>query len=210
MKGTEKEKTGRFMIQTVQLKPRLMCRTLEFNKMVNITSQSESSHGFMVQGGSIVEVVIAKYWANLGEISIDYSIEFHGIHLVDGNLTMQSGDGIHRLELRSSLRTEEVVPSITLKTAVQVLRPIETKISPLGSRDIIPPARQIYELQLTYTFHIAKTGEVTPNAALFSDLLYESEYESQMWMLYDCNKRLVFCGDAYPSKVSFFKIFTIF
>lgn len=80
-------------------------------------------------------------------------------------------------------------------------RPTDTKVSPLRLRDIIPPARQIYELQLTYTFHIAKATEVMPNATLLSDLLYESEYESQMWMIYDANKQLICCGDAYPSKV---------
>jgi len=53
---------------------------------------------------------------------IDYSIEFHGIHMINGNLTMLSGDGINRLELRSSLRNEEVVPNISLKTSVQVLK----------------------------------------------------------------------------------------
>ncbi|XP_024939416.1 tripeptidyl-peptidase 2 isoform X3 [Cephus cinctus] len=200
IKSTEKDKNGRFVIHTIQLKPRMACKTLEVNKMVNVTSQSETVQGFAVQGGLILEVVIAKYWANLGDMLIDYCIEFHGIHLVNGNLTMQSGDGINRLELRSSLRNEEVVLNVSLKSSVQVLRPTDSKISPLRARDVIPPARQIYELQLTYTFHIAKSTEVTPNAALLSDLLYESEYESQMWMIYDCNKQLVYCGDAYPSK----------
>lgn len=67
-------------------------------------------------------MAVAKYWANVGDISIDYTIEFHGIHLIDGSLTMQSGDGINRLELRSSLRIEEVVPNVSLKASVQVLR----------------------------------------------------------------------------------------
>ncbi|KAH0553976.1 tripeptidyl-peptidase 2 isoform X2 [Cotesia glomerata] len=206
IKSTDKEKTGRFAVQTVQLKPRLACRTLHTNKMINVTSQSESVQGFSVQAGLVVEVVIAKYWANLGEIHVDYSIEFHGIHIVDSNLTMQSGDGIHRMELRSSLRNEDIVPNVTLKSIVQVLRPTDYKISPLGARDVIPPARQIYELQLTYTFHIAKATEVTPNAAYLSDLLYESEYESQLWMLYDCNKHLIFSGDAFPWKYTVKKL----
>ncbi|XP_076661783.1 tripeptidyl-peptidase 2-like [Halictus rubicundus] len=200
LKSTEKDKTGRVVVQTVQLKPRLSCKTLEFNKMINITSQSETVQPFAVQGGLILEVVIAKYWANLGDMLVDYSIEFHGIHMISGNLTMQSGDGINRLELRSSLRNEEVVPSICLKSSVQILKPTDVKIVPLRERDIIPPSRQIYELQLTYTFHSAKATEVTPNAALLSDLLYESEYESQMWTIYDSNKQLISCGDAYPSK----------
>ncbi|KAG7205321.1 hypothetical protein KM043_007323 [Ampulex compressa] len=206
LKSTEKDKTGRFVIHTVQLKPRMACKTLELNKMINVSSQSETVHPFAVQGGLILELVLAKYWANYGDILVDYSIEFHGIHMISGNLTMQSGDGINRVELRSSLRNEEVVPIICLKSIVQILRPIESKITPLRARDIIPPSRQIYELQLTYTFHIAKATEVTPNAALLSDLLYESEYESQMWMVYDSNKQLICCGDAYPSKYTIGKL----
>ncbi|XP_050475739.1 tripeptidyl-peptidase 2 isoform X1 [Bombus huntii] len=200
LKSTEKDKTGRFVIHSVQLKPRLSCKTLEVNKLFTVTSQSEIVHPFAVQGGLILEVVIAKYWANIGDMLVDYFIEFHGVHIINGNLTMQSGDGINRLEVRSSLRNEEVVPSICLKSSVQILKPTDAKIAPLRDRDIIPPSRQIYELQLTYTFHCAKATEVTPNAALLSDLLYESEYDSQMWMIYDTNKQLICCGDAYPSK----------
>lgn len=37
---------------------------------------------------------------------------------------------------------------------------------------------------------------------MLCDMLYESEFESQMWMLYNSCKQLVAVGDAYPSKVS--------
>ncbi|XP_015173140.1 PREDICTED: tripeptidyl-peptidase 2 isoform X4 [Polistes dominula] len=206
IKSTDKDKNSRFIFHSIQLKPRLACKTLELNKMIGVTPQSECVQPFAVEGGLIVEVVLAKYWANLGDVSIDYTIEFHGLRIINGNLTMQSGDGINRLELRSSMRIEEVVPCVTLKSSVQILKPSDSKILPLRARDVIPPARQIYELQLTYTFHSAKATEVTPNAALLSDLLYESEYESQMWMIYDSNKQLIACGDAYPSKYTIQKL----
>lgn len=84
-------------------------------------------------------------------------------------------------------------------------RPSEGKIAPLTDRDVIPDHRQIYELVLVYNFNLAKPCEVSPNFALLCDMLYESEYESQFWFLYDSNKQLMGCGDAYPSKVRIYR-----
>lgn len=83
-------------------------------------------------------------------------------------------------------------------------RPSEGKICPLTARDVIPPYRQIYELVLVYNFTLTKGSEVSPNLALLSDVLYESEFESQLWMLYDTNKQLLGCGDAYPLMVCYY------
>jgi len=80
-------------------------------------------------------------------------------------------------------------------------RPSESKIVALGSRDVVQPSRQIYELQLTFNFSVSKATEVIPNCALLSDTLYESEFESQLWMIFDSNKQFLSAGDAYPNNV---------
>jgi len=77
---------------------------------------------FSLQGGLVLEVVVAKYWANFGEVTLDYSIAFHGVKPESPSVTMQGADGILSVELRSGLRSEEIAPVITLKNTVQVLR----------------------------------------------------------------------------------------
>lgn len=56
---------------------------------------------------------------------------------------------------------------------------------------------------LNYTFSIAEATEVTLNSPLLSPYLYENDYESQLWMLFDSNKKYITSGDAYASGVSF-------
>jgi len=92
-----------------------------------------------------------------------------------------------------------VAPVVTLTHQVQSFRPTESKILPLGCRDVIRPGRQIYELILIYNFNVAKATEVIPDCALLSNTLYESEFESQLWMIHDSNKQYIAAGDAYPS-----------
>ncbi|XP_059484190.1 tripeptidyl-peptidase 2 isoform X2 [Neocloeon triangulifer] len=200
LKARKDTKNSRFVLHCVQLRPQLVCKTQEFHKMVSISQQSEAVHGFPVKGGIVLEAVVAKWWASLGDVSIDYSLSFHGLKPESPSVTMHGADGILHLEVKSGLRHEELAPVISLKTQVQVLRPNDSKVCALGSRDVIPPERQIYELQLSYSFHINKATEISPNSALLSDLLYESEYESQLWMLFDSNKQLIAAGDAYPCK----------
>ncbi|KAK5646152.1 hypothetical protein RI129_004616 [Pyrocoelia pectoralis] len=201
LRCTNEEQTGRFVLHCMQLLPKQSCKSLEINKTLTVMANTDTAQGFQVRGGVILEVVVAKYWANLGETSINYSISFHGIKPSQPSISMFASEGIHSLQV-TSLQGEEILPCITLKNSVQILRPADAKISPLTARDIIPKGRQIYELILSYNFHLNKGTDVTPNYAILSDVLYESEFESQLWLLYDSNKQLMGCGDSYPSKYS--------
>ena len=34
---------------------------------------------YIFQGGVTLELTLAKWWANLGEVSLDYDLTFHGL-----------------------------------------------------------------------------------------------------------------------------------
>jgi len=87
-----------------------------------------------------------------------------------------------------------------------LFRPNESKIKALTYRDVIPPQRPIYQLNLSYAFSLPKTTELCVTCGLLDDLLYECEYESQLWMLFDSNKQYIAAGDAYSSRVRNFII----
>ncbi|KAL4219860.1 tripeptidyl-peptidase II Tpp2 [Mactra antiquata] len=199
VKSLDKEKSCRMLLHALQLLPQYQFKKFEFEKFVNISDQGETMHAFPVVGDRTVELCIAKWWANIGDVTLDYSITFHGVSCSSNTVVMHGGEGVTRFELRSTLKTEDISPCVTFKTVTQPLRPVENKIKCLmGPRDQLPEGRQIYGLELKYTFNVAKTSEVTPDLSLLSDLLYESEYESQLWMLFDSNKQLLGTGDAYP------------
>ncbi|CAG2063925.1 unnamed protein product, partial [Timema podura] len=45
----EKDKSGRFVIHAVQLRPKLVCKTLEFHKICTVSSQNDVFQGFSVR-----------------------------------------------------------------------------------------------------------------------------------------------------------------
>lgn len=115
------EDTGRYVIHTMQIVPRQHCKMLETNKTVAITSKIDTYIPFPVKGDLVLEVVIAKYWANLGEANLDYTISFHGVKPSEPSITILGAHGIHSLEVKT-LQGEEIAPSLNLKHSVQILK----------------------------------------------------------------------------------------
>ncbi|XP_004536799.1 tripeptidyl-peptidase 2 isoform X2 [Ceratitis capitata] len=205
MRSTDKNREngiGKFFIHTMQLLPKLYCRVMENMKILGVNSENEATLHFLCEGDIILELCIAKYWSNYGTTHIKYSLEFHGIQAINTNpYMMQAARGIHKLDF-VALKSEDLQPQIQLKTAAVVLRPTEAKITPLSAtRDVIPDGRQIYQILFTYTLQVPKLQEVAVYAPLFNSLLYESEFESQLWMMFDSNKAMACCGDAHSHKV---------
>lgn len=118
---TNDNSVGRFVIHCMQIVPKQSCKCIDFNKHVMVTPNSTASLNFQIRGGLVLEVVVTKYWADLGEVTLSYSLTFFGAKPNQPILTMHAANGIHCVEV-SSLRGEDIQPNIVLKHSVQVLR----------------------------------------------------------------------------------------
>ncbi|VDP28979.1 unnamed protein product [Soboliphyme baturini] len=159
-------------------------------------------HYFPVLDNWTAEFCIIKWWSSLGDVVLSYSITFYGIMAVPREITLFSDSPVTRIDVTSPFRHEELSPKLELKDLVQPLRPADSKISALGPRDLFQDGQQIYELILTYYFTVHKTCEVTPTFPLLSSFLYENEYHSHLWMVFDSNDQYIFAGEAYPARYS--------
>ena len=118
---SESNVTGCFVLHCMQILLKQSCKTLEINKQLNVSSNNNCLKSFPVRGGLVLEVVVAKYWANLGEMTINYSLSFHGIKPNRPSITMTAADGIYSLEV-TSLQGESILPNISFKNSVQILK----------------------------------------------------------------------------------------
>jgi len=64
----------------------------------------------------------------------------------------------------------------------------------LKERDILIDGRQSFEIVFTYNFKVSDACEVSPRFPVFNQYLYESVYDSQFWMIFNSNKKLMGSG----------------
>uniref|UniRef100_A0AAJ7WJH1 Tripeptidyl-peptidase 2-like n=1 Tax=Petromyzon marinus TaxID=7757 RepID=A0AAJ7WJH1_PETMA len=145
--------TSRFVLHAVQLRRLRAFRSHEFYRCCTLPSRGSVLEHFPVLEGRTLELCVARWWASLGHVEVDYRLSFHGLRPSPSVLHMVASDGVMRVDVVSPLRYEELSPSVSLKSWVQPLRPVDHKIRPLGARDVLPGNRQLYELLLTYSFH---------------------------------------------------------
>lgn len=121
MRMCDANSVSRFVIHCMQIVPRQSCKSVDFNKHLTVSSNSDTNLCFQIRAGLVLEVVVAKYWADLGGGLLDYTISFYGIKPNQPAITMHAADGIHLVEV-TSLQGEEILPSITLKNSIQILK----------------------------------------------------------------------------------------
>eukprot|EP00053_Salpingoeca_punica_P021126 m.212682 g.212682 ORF g.212682 m.212682 type:complete len:1376 (-) comp21170_c0_seq1:295-4422(-) len=190
----------RYALHTQQLAPHRSYAELDRSSYPTLSSGESHETYVPVIPGKTVEICLAQWWSSIGQSSVSLEVEFHSLPIE--TVHINGYEGVERLDVAAPLRAITLQPSGSLTAYRSVVRPVAgAAVKPLVTpRDLLPDNRRIHEIILTYNFTQKEKGEVKPIVPVLSSVLYESEYESQLWQLFDANKRLISTGDAFPHK----------
>jgi tripeptidyl-peptidase-2 len=115
-----------------------------------------------------LEVAIVQGWNSISSGKVTLEIDFHGIEIANGreSVVITGGEGLYRVDAKSSFRVEPFAPSLAFDSRRTFVRPSENEIRPLTERDELLDGQRLQELVLSYTFKVASKQKVTPSWAV--------------------------------------------
>jgi tripeptidyl-peptidase-2 len=151
-------------------------------------------------GGLTLEVCFGQLWSAMGnEGHLSLSVEFSGV-TTEGSAAFSSFDELAKLRVFNALGTNTIQICPKLSAVSRTLYPLgNTPIAPLHQdRDMLTKGRLIYHTILRYQYTTEDAGVKVLLRSPFSQMLYDSPFESQLIMVFDCNKLLVETVDYNP------------
>lgn len=202
VRNRQEEGERRIVAHAVQKIPGDNFRHHQFQDYLTLEAGEQAVKSFPVIGGRTIELCLAQYWASHGEGPVEAELHFHGIVPDTEKIFLDGANTWTRIQVTSALDEETIQPKASLDVLRKTVRPAEAQIRTLpGPRDQLPDERQLKQIILTYQFDVPEEGDVTPRFPALNDRLYESEFSSQVWMLFDANKRLLHVDDTWPEAV---------
>ncbi|CAK0779170.1 hypothetical protein CVIRNUC_004710 [Coccomyxa viridis] len=202
--GAHEQPRG-FMVRATWLQPQTRYSDTESRAYISLQAHAEHTLHFRALQASTLEITLAQFWSSLGPGRVSVNVVFHGIELQDQVLLTGSRPST-KVMLRAPFQAEKLSPSAKLTTVHIPLRPSEALLAPLlGKRDALPNQRTIHSLLLTYKLTVVEAGKHTVRLPLLNNFVYDGEFEGQMTMLFDANKRLIKVNDIYPEDVQLAK-----
>ncbi|VDM41821.1 unnamed protein product [Toxocara canis] len=194
----------KYVIHCVQLMPNVAYRATEYYKTVTLEPNSEVQNAIKLHGGRTLELCVTKWWANLGEAVVRVELTFHGTVPIPTTLNIMSSESSFRFEVRNGrIRHEEILPGITFRYLCQPVRPSESKVQPLGPRDLFDNGSQTFRLLLTYPFSIPKATEAFMELPGITNYLYENSFDDVHIMLFTSTKQFIGSSSSFPKRYPF-------
>lgn len=199
--GGDKIDTSRmYCLHLIQIVPHVSNKETTMEKWIKLTKGQSQSLKFKVVPNTVLEVTVGQNWASLGASNVKLNVEFHGISNLSGEPIFLN-ERVTKLMLQSNLRQEDLNLKLVLNSLHQQISPTSHEIKVLQDSRNRLFGRDIYEMILNYQFNLTESTDIITRVSSISDILYESKYESQLFMIFNSNKMMVHCGDAWPKKV---------
>ncbi|CAG2102574.1 unnamed protein product, partial [Medioppia subpectinata] len=180
-----------YYLQALQMLPIERRAVNHMDEEFSFSAGHEVDFDREVTGGRTLELCFGQSWKCVDSTKVTFNVEFYGYRPL-------SSERIARMEIQCMTRVMTIKPNIYLSKYVKILKPVEHIVRPLGDRDVIPTAQQLYECLLTYKLILAKDHTVDIVYTFGSDVVME--YVNLIWMIFDTpTKRQISAGD-YNSK----------
>lgn len=199
------------LIHPVQLLDGESFSAADHRSYVRLVPGEEKTQSFAVQGGRTLELVMSQYWSSMGDSTLDFDIQFHGLSSSDASITLASTQPVAKINLSAPLRDESIQPSGRFTHVRSAVVPKSAVVRLLDAeRDVLPDKRSMYELKLEYSIDQSekiagganRSKSVNFEFPITDGLLYDSPVSHHVWTLYDPAGRLVGTDDIWPTAVS--------
>lgn len=199
----ELEEPFRLVLHAQQILDGKLASETGANRRLSFESNGTSTVSFGVAEGHTLEVCLASYWSTQGAGEFEGKLEFYGVAPESETLFL---DGAARATLTSvtaGLRETRLQVRGQLNRRLRTVTPSGAELTPLDAeRDGLPENRQIHQLVLEYGFHLDADTTVTPRFPALNGRLYDGEFGSQLWMIFDAQKRWITTDDGWePGQV---------
>eukprot|EP00968_Pinguiococcus_pyrenoidosus_P016953 scaffold1651_cov317-Pinguiococcus_pyrenoidosus.AAC.18 len=194
------------VLHCLQLLPQHPYREAETQSYLRLYRNDTRTSKVRLEPGHLVEVDVGQYWSSLGVTSVRIGVRFRGVTPTITSPHLQAGCGMLPVELQHDAtcpRHERLKPSLVFRTFRRTLAPKSATVVCGGERYLLFDGKStIHSLVLKYEFKASSSGNVKLSWPTLNDELYESPFVSQLFVLFDANKKLCGCGDAWSDKVS--------
>ncbi|KAL0038695.1 hypothetical protein WJX79_003623 [Trebouxia sp. C0005] len=187
-----------FMLRATQILPHTRYSDTEARAYASLGAHARHVVNFKLTGAATLEITLSQFWSSLGAGTLEVEVAFHGVG-VQGTGVIAGPSRTSKVLVRAPIRSEKINPSAKLNDFQIPLKPVESQMHPLdAARDQLPQGRTIHALLLTYKLSLEAEGKHRVTVPMLNRYVYDGEFESQMSMLHDTNKRLIKVSDIYP------------
>ncbi len=171
-----------------------------FETQFTLTDEESETFIVPIEPNRTVEVTLADYWSNEHPLNFEMQVDFIGLATSSDGLNLSASQPVDSVALTAALDHTKLQPSASLTHWLRDVSPSSSELRPLSpERDAMANGQGIHELILTYPFSLSADSKVLPSLPSLNQRLYESDIQSQLWMLFDANKQLLATDDGWKS-----------